>query len=53
MPAPMGEDVGPVGASLAELPVAAAAGLEPVAGTTRKAFNRFLQDVGVAARPKS
>jgi hypothetical protein len=53
MPAPMGEDAAPVGAAFAELPAAAAAGLEPVAGTTRKAFNRFLQDVGVAARPKS
>lgn len=53
---PVNDDVTPVAASLAELPAAARTGLEPVTGTTQKAFNRFLRDVGVfqtSARPKS
>jgi hypothetical protein len=53
---PVAEDAAPVGASLAELPGAARAGLEPLTGTTQKAFNRLLRDVGVfqaSARPKS
>jgi hypothetical protein len=56
MTVPMNDDVTPVAASLAELPAAARTGLEPVTGTTQKAFNRFLRDVGVFsmnARPKS
>ncbi len=56
MPAPVNDDVPLVAASLAELPAAARTGLEPVTGTTQKAFNRFLRDVGVfqtSARPKS
>lgn len=36
----------PLGQSLAELPDVAKAGLEPVAGTARKGFNRLLRDVG-------
>jgi hypothetical protein len=56
MGVPMNDDVAPVAASLAELPAAARTGLEPVTGTTQKAFDRFLRDVGVfqtSARPKS
>ncbi|MBN9519821.1 hypothetical protein J0H58_15070 [bacterium] len=56
MAAPVNDDVLPVAASLAELPAAARTGLEPVTGTTQKAFDRFLRDVGVfqtSARPKS
>lgn len=56
MGGPMTDDVAPVAASLAELPAAARTGLEPVTGTTQKAFDRFLRDVGVfqtSARPKS
>lgn len=53
---PVVEDAAPVGVSLAELPGAARTGLEPLTGTTQKAFNRLLRDVGVfqaSARPKS
>jgi hypothetical protein len=47
-------EVEPVRQSLAELPDAARAGLEPVAGSARKAWDRLLRDVGaVAAKPKS
>jgi len=55
MPAPMGEVVAPAAVSLAELPAAARTGLEPVTGTTQKAFARLLRDVNVfsSARPKS
>jgi len=54
MPAPMGEAVAPAAVSLAELPAAARTGLEPVTGTTQKAFTRLLRDVNVfSARPKS
>ncbi len=55
MPTPMGDDIAPVGASLADLPGAARSGLEPVAGTTQKAFVRLFRDVGAfaSARPKS
>lgn len=56
MGAPVNDDVTPVAASLAELPAAARTGLEPVTGTTQKAFDRFLRDIGVfqtSARPKS
>jgi hypothetical protein len=55
MPAPMGEAVAPTAVSLAELPAAARTGLEPVTGTTQKAFTRLLRDVNVfpSARPKS
>jgi hypothetical protein len=44
-------DFGPAGKSLAEIPDAARAGLEPVAGTAQKAFNRLLHDV-TALQPK-
>ncbi|HEX4607753.1 MAG TPA: hypothetical protein VH092_06045 [Urbifossiella sp.] len=53
---PVNQDVTPVGATLADLPAAARTGLEPVTGTTQKAFNRLLRDVGLfqtSARPKS
>jgi hypothetical protein len=56
MTVPVNDDVAPAAGSLAELPAAARTGLEPVAGTTRKAFTRLLRDVGVfqvSARPKS
>lgn len=44
----------PARAALAELPDAARAGLEPVAGTAEKAFSRLLRDVGaVNVKPKS
>ncbi|MBX9582057.1 MAG: hypothetical protein K2X87_17265 [Gemmataceae bacterium] len=47
-------EVEPVRQSLAELPDAARAGLEPVTGSARKAWDRLLRDVGaVAAKPKS
>lgn len=54
-PAPMTDVVSPVAVSLAELPAAARTGLEPVTGTTAKAFNRLIRDVGMftSARPKS
>ena len=52
--APPAPQVEPVRASLAELPDAARAGLEPVTGSAQKAWNRLLRDVGaVAAKPKS
>lgn len=54
MPGPMGEAVAPAAVSLAELPAAARTGLEPVTGTTQKAFTRLFRDVNVfSARPKS
>jgi hypothetical protein len=51
-PNPMGAVIEPARRSIAELPVAVRAGLEPVTGTAEKAFNRFLRDVG-AAKPNS
>ncbi|MFO0799053.1 MAG: hypothetical protein U0804_16415 [Gemmataceae bacterium] len=56
MSTPVGDAVAPAAASIAELPTAARTGLEPVAGTTQKAFSRLLRDVNVfssSARPKS
>lgn len=56
LPAPMGDTASPAAVALAELPSAARTGLEPVTGTTQKAFTRLLRDVNVlqpAARPKS
>jgi hypothetical protein len=56
VPTPMAEVVAPAAVSIAELPAAARTGLEPVTGTTQKAFTRLLRDVGVfqtTARPKS
>jgi hypothetical protein len=49
---PMGPALEPARKSLAELPIAARTGLEPVTGTAEKAFNRFLRDVG-AVKPNS
>ena len=49
---PMGVALEPARKSLAEIPVAARAGLEPVTGTAEKAFNRFLRDVG-SVKPNS
>jgi hypothetical protein len=49
---PMADALEPARKSLAELPVAARAGLEPVTGTAEKAFKRFLSDVG-AVKPRS
>ncbi|MBA4066495.1 MAG: hypothetical protein C0501_22865 [Isosphaera sp.] len=44
----------PTGTTLADLPDAARAGLEPVTGTAQKAFARLLRDVGgVSPKPKS
>ncbi len=43
---PMATALEPARKSLAELPVAARTGLEPVTGTAEKAFARFLRDVG-------
>ena len=46
--------VEPARQSLAELPDAARAGLDPVTGSAQKAWNRLLRDVGaVAVKPKS
>ncbi len=54
MTASAGDAVAPAAVSFAELPAAARTGLEPVAGTTQKAFTRLLRDVNVfSARPKS
>ena len=50
--APVGIDLGPAGKSLAEIPDAAKSGLEPVAGTAQKAFNRLLRDV-TSMQPKT
>jgi hypothetical protein len=50
-PARTAVDFGPAGKSLAEIPDAARAGLEPIAGTAQKAFNRLLHDV-TALQPK-
>ena len=49
---PMAHALEPARKSLAELPVAARAGLEPVTGTAEKAFARFLRDVG-SVKPNS
>ena len=49
---PMANALEPARKSLAELPVAARAGLEPVTGTAEKAFARFLRDVG-SVKPNS
>ena len=49
---PMGPALEPARRSLAELPVAARTGLEPVTGTAEKAFARFLRDVG-SVKPNS
>lgn len=49
---PMGDMLEPARRSLAELPDAARAGLEPVTGTAQKAFDRLLRDVA-AVKPKS
>lgn len=49
---PMGAALEPARKSLAEIPVAARAGLEPVTGTAEKAFARFLRDVG-SVKPNS
>ena len=49
---PMATALEPARKSLAELPVAARAGLEPVTGTAEKAFARFLRDVG-SVKPNS
>jgi hypothetical protein len=44
-------DLGPAGKSLADIPEAARAGLEPVGNTAQKAFNRLLRDVA-SMQPK-
>ena len=49
---PMATALEPACKSLAELPFAARAGLEPVTGTAEKAFARFLRDVG-SVKPNS
>lgn len=49
---PMGAALEPARKSLAEIPVAARSGLEPVTGTAEKAFARFLRDVG-SVKPNS
>lgn len=49
---PMADMLEPARRSLAELPLAARDGLEPVTGTAEKAFKRFLSDVG-AVKPRS
>ncbi len=51
-PEPVSAAIEPARRSLAELPVAARTGLEPVTATAEKAFNRFLSDMG-AVKPKS
>ena len=53
-PAPMGmgEALEPARKSIADLPDAARTGLEPVTGTTQKAFDRLLRDVALV-KPKS
>jgi hypothetical protein len=52
---PGAADLEPARRSLAEIPVAAAAGLEPVTDSAQKAFNRLLKDVGLVSpgKPKS
>jgi hypothetical protein len=50
---PMAAALEPARKSLADLPHAAQAGLEPVAGTAEKAFKRFLSDVGAVKPPRS
>jgi len=49
---PMTSALAPTRKSLAELPGAARAGLEPVTGTAEKAFARFLSDMG-SIKPNS
>lgn len=49
---PMDAQLEPARKSLAELPEAAKAGLEPVTGTAQKAFARLLHDVG-GMQPKT
>jgi hypothetical protein len=49
---PMGAALEPARKSLAEIPIAARVGLEPVTGTAEKAFARFLRDVG-SVKPNS
>lgn len=49
---PMGAALEPARKSLAELPVAAREGLQPVTNTAEKAFTRFLRDVG-SVKPHS
>jgi hypothetical protein len=49
---PMATALEPARRSLAELPLAAQASLEPVTGTAEKALNRFLRDVG-SVKPNS
>jgi hypothetical protein len=53
-PAP-GTEFEPARKSLAELPDAARAGLEPVTGTAEKAFARLMRDIGAVqvSKPKS
>jgi len=51
-PDPMATAIEPARKSIADLPVAARSGLEPVTGTAEKAFNRFLRDMG-AVKPNS
>jgi hypothetical protein len=50
--APIAVDLGPATKTLADIPQAAKTGLEPVAGTAQKAFNRLLRDVS-AIQPKT
>jgi len=50
--APANYDLGAAGQSLADIPDAAKAGLEPVGNTAQKAFNRLLRDV-TAMKPKT
>lgn len=49
---PMGAALEPARKSLAEIPIAAREGLQPVTGTAEKAFARFLRDVG-SVKPNS
>jgi hypothetical protein len=51
-PNPMATALEPARKSIAEIPVAARTGLEPVTDTAEKAFNRFLRDMG-AVKPNS
>jgi hypothetical protein len=49
---PVVTDLEPARRSLAEIPVAAQAGLEPVTESAQKALNRLLKDVGSVSPPK-
>jgi len=49
---PVAADLEPARRTLAEIPVAAAAGLEPVADSAQKALNRLLKDVGAVSPGK-